>query len=161
MIFMELIQNVYYRQFFNTKHFICSMYTCMLFIFALSYYFPCHLTLTAQKCDTTASLGQMIWQSARVSTCHAICPLGCYGELWFTYNGSLWGEHETWRADMKLDGRIKSDLFCYSNSVWYAGTVKWGNVLSLHFHCISHVIWCWNWMVAYHRSYYVLWHFPY
>ena len=108
MIFMELIQNVYYRQFFNTKHFICSMYACMLFIFALSYCFPCHLTLTAQKCGTTARLGQMIWQSARVSTCHAICPLDCYGELWFTYNGSLWGtvniKHEkvtwSWMAEL-------------------------------------------------------------
>ena len=37
--------------------------------------------------------------------------------------------------------------------------VKWGNFghfFSLHVHCISHVIWCWIWMVAYHGSYYEL-----
>ena len=47
---------------------------------------------------------------------------------------------------------------------WFYDTVKWGNFghfLSLHVHCISHVIWCWIWMVAYHGSYYVLWYFPY
>ena len=43
-------------------------------------------------------------------------------------------------------------------------TVKWGNFghfLSLQVHCISHVIWCWIWMVAYHGSYCVLWYFSY
>ena len=43
-------------------------------------------------------------------------------------------------------------------------TVKWwnfGHFLSLHVHSISHVIWCWIWMVAYPGSCYVLWYFPY
>ena len=38
---------------------------------------------------------------------------------------------------------------------------NFGHFLSLHVHCISHVIWCWIWIVAYHWSYYVLWYFPY
>ena len=45
------------------------------------------------------------------------------------------------------------------NSIYYRQMGELWTLFSLHVHCISHVIWCWIWMVAYHGSYNVLRYF--
>ena len=78
--------------------------------------------------------------------------------LWFksSHHGGCW-----WPGVCSMPGHLQPSWWHSCRAV---NTVKWGNFehfLSLHVHCISHVIWCWIWVVAYHGSFYVLWYFPY